>query len=280
MAPPIVAHDYKPRFAPVAPPNILRTLFDQDPRRLFGGYHLFLAHLCADPKLVPAFQDLLIEWAKMRYFDPLTIIMDNSIVELGGSINHEVMLEAVTNVDIGQARIIPVLPDVMGEGQYTLDAIQECYADWKANVPHPHGFMAVLQGRTFSEFRAVADFLFIRNPGKFSITWAGIPRMHTHLWGDRKESVRYIQMIAPWVKIHLLGFSDNLLNDFEASRLGVDGIDSAVPVRYEHLLTPSTNHQDIGSRKAGWMEGRIPGVSGIQAANIMNVRSWIGQEHF
>lgn len=58
------------------------------------------------------------------------------------------------------------------------------------------------------------------------------PRIATATLGSRMEVVMNIHRSYPTHFLHLLGFSDNVLDDICCARVpGVSGIDSAVPIR-------------------------------------------------
>lgn len=272
-------HD-PPRFAPVAPPHILMDMFQRDPRHLFGPYHLFLAHLTVERE--QEFQELLACYEAVLPFDPLTIIMDNSIVELGGVVPTKVMKQAVEicqnrNVARGSThhhKIIPVLPDVMGDTVSTIDVVVDAYPVWMKEVPHDHGFMIVAQGTNWDEFTRLIDCFFVHHKEEYEdITWVGIPRKIQQTWGDatRRHAVEYVQTVAPQAKIHLLGFSDSIWDDVICAQMGVEGIDSAVPLRYPSKLTPMSIPD---RRDKDWFQsGKF--IYQIHGKNVINVRSWI-----
>lgn len=261
------------QFGPVAPIQILKSMLAED-IRVFGNYHLFLAHHTVEkPK---DFEGLLREYnyhMSMRQA-PGTFIMDNSIVELGGAVDDKMVAEA-TNICLtalgNRHRVIPVLPDVMGDGQATVEASSAAYHHWKHSMPHNGGFMVVLQASTFEEFCRHVDHFFLS--GNYPhITWAGIPRILVKSLGTRKNCVKYLQAVAPHIDIHLLGFSDNVVDDVFSARLrGVRGIDSAVPVRYDYApFTPTT---EVPPRAADWFETGM--LTGFGVRNTEAVRSWV-----
>lgn len=267
------------RFAPVAPIHILEQLS----RDVFGDYHLFLAHHVVEHKarfcnLVGAHQRL------QPYSKPLTIIMDNSIVELGGAVDDDMIRAAVMAVapePDKMLRVVPCLPDVMGDAMGTRDLSETAYERWNIigmNTISKSGYMVVTQSATEEEFKHFVDFFFVQNREHFkNITWVGIPRyMLQQGWSSRKWAIRYIRMVAPHLKIHLLGFSDDLVTDFLDSREeGVFGIDSAVPIRYDSPLKPTTTADEIGKRGDWFENGRL---TPHNVHNIINVRGWINRD--
>lgn len=262
------------KFAPVAPIQILQAM---NPL-LFGDYHLFLAHHTAEN--TEAFRDMIYERTASRpYSNELTIIMDNSIVELGGAVDDKMIYEACNaccDRAIAQIRIIPCLPDVMGSMSETKELSVEAYSRWNQmgmNDICGSGYMIVSQSENKRDLIDFMNYFFIDHIEKYrNITWIGIPRfMLKQGWESRKWAIRYIRMVAPHLKIHLLGFSDDLIADmFDAREAGVFGIDSAVPVRYDDMLTPDTF---VPSRDPEWMKtGKLTSHG---SANIQRVRRWI-----
>jgi hypothetical protein len=256
------------QFAPVAPIHILEELFRTSPKMLFGDYHLFLAHHTVEHP--ERFSALASEFHRHWYADPVTIIMDNSLVECGHSVDFNMVKEATDTV-AEFAHVIPVLPDVMGSGIHTKEAVQDAYDKWSAEMSGS-GLMLVLQGSSWNDFVQTANYFLLDNASRYSkITWVGIPRKFVEAVATRKKAVRYIRMIAPWVKIHLLGFSEDMVDDFLCAKMeGVRGIDSAVPVRHNAALTPTTV---TASREPDWMENGI--LREVHKNNILKVRNWI-----
>jgi len=85
-----------PKFAPVAPIQVLEGLWAAGPE-CFGNYHLLLAHHTVEHKT--RFTALFKAIAEADHV--CTIIMDNSIVELGDAVGPEMVAEAVACVDQG-----------------------------------------------------------------------------------------------------------------------------------------------------------------------------------
>ena len=132
--------------------------------------------------------------------------------------------------------------------------------------------MAVLQGKDWEDFVHSANFFLLEHRERFhKVTWVGIPRKLVEAIGSRKKAIQYVKMIAPWVNIHLLGFSDDMVDDFLCARMrGVKGIDSAVPLRVPGLLLPT----DVPKgRDPRWMDEG--GLTSEARINVSNVRQWI-----
>jgi len=268
------------QFAPVAPIQVLEGLKEQDE---LGDYHLLLTHHILEYK--ERFAEL---------FPPLTtrallgkqarksLIVDNSLVELKSATTEAAVLEACECLGEGHI-IVPVLSDVMGDGAATRRLSKESYEWWNqrsANYPlmvvlqagfpgtvnhSPHHYEAV-----WTDFCKTADeFLLNLYP---QIKWVGIPRVLTgpNFLGSRERAIKYVQAIRPDIKIHLLGFSDNVPDDILCARMGVEGIDSAVPLRCPTDFVPS---MALPSRPANWFESAE--VTETMLDNLYAVRHWI-----
>lgn len=264
------------QFAPVAPVHILQKLFTQDVRALFGDYHLLLAHHTVEKET--EFRGLWRDYERRTSLNRVgaTIIMDNSIVELGGAVDDQMIRDSVDIIKDGvgnRSHVIPVLPDVMNYGEDTTDLSAEAYHRWINEDMPGDGFMLVTQGANFADFAKLVNYFFVLNADIFKhIRWVGIPRVLSKNIGSREKAVRYVQAVAPHLKIHLLGFGDDIVDDMLTARIPcVVGIDSAVPVRFNEVLTPTTF---VPSRDPAWMiEGQL---SATNCQNIRNVRKWVG----
>lgn len=270
-------HDPTPtRFAPVAPVHILQELCAA---QALGDYHLFLAHHTVEkPKEFTDLFDAYFKQNDRRVRLQPTIIMDNSLVELGGAVDDAMIQEAVGIIRRGTQyrEIIPVLPDVMGDGLQTRMDSVEGYERWNRKGMGGNSWMLVTQGKDWEDFVALIDYFFVDNLGDYpKIGWVGIPRWITNNWPEatRARALRYIKLVAPQVKVHLLGFSNDIVDDlFCSAQRGVTGIDSAVPVRYNGLLHPLTTDDQIGPRGDWWEKGML---STDHLRNLANVRKWI-----
>ncbi len=197
-------------FAPVAPP---RMLLDLKETGYLGSYHLLLAHdVVAQPKAYKAvFDDL----------PKATIIMDNSLIELGKPADVETMLTAIETVISDYV----VMPDYLGQSLMTLEACRSFVEVIDKTNPHP--LMAVPQGTNIEEVMYCAEQLARLN---HVCAW-GIPRHLTESLGTRLMVTDSLTRAFPQMSIHQLGFSSNLLDDFECTKMpNVMGIDSAMPI--------------------------------------------------
>lgn len=233
-------------FAPVAPIQVLEAMYEESPRT-FGEYHLLLAHHTVAEE--QRFRELFRRVAVDAEIGPL-VIMDNSVVETGGYVDFDLMVRATSIVADYGITTIPVLPDVMGDGQATRRAVEEAYFAWSLEMPGD-GFMAVCQGKDWEDYtESVAAFV---NPDYDKIVMLGIPRVLVGTLGTRHDAILHAGVhVREGQKLHMLGYSDDMRDDLQYSRLPmVHGIDSAVPLRYNGFFTFGV---DPGKRPEDWFE--------------------------
>lgn len=238
-------------FAPVAPIQVLEAMYEHHPK-VFGEYHLLLAHHTVENEA--RFRRLFERIAADGVIHPV-IIMDNSVVETGGFVNFELMQEAAATVSDAGLSVIPVLPDVMGKGQETREATIEAYQKWYEGIPCA-GFMGVCQGEDLEDFKeSVRTFA---DRGRFPcMEFLGVPRFLVETIGTRKEAVPYALKYAQPVdmKVHMLGYSDDTYDDLFCSQIrGVEGIDSAVPLRVPGQFKYGA---DDGPRPHNWFDTAV-----------------------
>ncbi len=259
------------QFAPVAPIQILEKMKEE---RVLGKYHLLLTHhILEHPE---RFKELFADLKQC------TIIVDNSIVELGDAATDDKVLEACKVLQESSNSpnyIIPVLKDVMNDGPATREAATASCNWWLENAP-TYNPMVVIQGETWREFTKTADH-FLSNSDLFpNIEYAGIPRVLVSHQDTRQKAIQYITALSPMTNIHLLGFSDDVTDDIIcANDPNVEGIDSAVPIRYsfsatggdtDKLYTPSAK---LPPRPADWFEKGEFTVD--DEVNLYNIRKWV-----
>jgi len=251
------------RFAPVCPINIYEALREKSPQHL-GTYFLLLAH------------DVLEHAERYNAFfanhPEYTIILDNSVIELGDACTAKNLMDAARILG-GVACV--AIPDVLEDGPATLAAGEQFLADWD-DLIYETGFdvpkMFIPQGRNLGEW---AECLFLGR--KFNASWVGIPRNTVpRIVASRRRLVELVVDSYPInTKIHLLGFSGDTADDVTLCnhpyiRQFVDGIDSAVPLRLTEPLTSTP--QDPGPRGDWWetaqaselMFNNVVGTTGIR----------------
>lgn len=249
------------KFAPVCPPHLLTKMSSY----ASGDYHLLLAHdVAARPE----------EYRKFFNSSHLTVIMDNSVIELGGAVSLDVITKAVIEVRTNSL----VLPDVLLNAEATVESCKDALPIWDKAVgawlvdtmDTRKGFMIVPQGLTIQEWAWCAE-QFADDP---RINYWGIPRNLVRQVGTRNQAIQIAQALNPGRRIHLLGFSDNIIDDVLCSRMRcVKGIDSAVPIRAASEGKEMTFNLEIGPRGNWWNE--CEHVS-LMDRNIETYRSWIG----
>jgi hypothetical protein len=197
------------QFAPVAPLAIHKALAEKGK---LGNYHLLLAHnILDDPVAHTQF------WA---HRGEAFIIMDNSLIELGRPLDASKVVEAAEMVN---AQVV-VLPDVLGDSKETLRLIKKDIG----KIPRHFIRLGVVQGTTIEEcLKMTTEMVHL------GVDAISVPRHLTKKLGSRIPLINGIDLMYPSLKMHLLGFSDDILDDMVAAHMpNVWGIDSAVPIWY------------------------------------------------
>lgn len=207
-------------FAPVAPPQLLGDL---DRRKILGNYHLLLAkEVLEDPK---PFEKLFRDQPRR------TVMMDNNVAETKGQpVDVKMVIEATK---ISGANVV-ILPDVYLDTDATIESCAEAIETWPQQIMDAGcracSFMIVPQGKTLDDWIRCAEFFAYDQ----RIEWWGIPRNLTDIpeIGTREKAVYIAQALNSYRQIHLLGFSENIVDDILCANIPVvSGIDSAVPLR-------------------------------------------------
>jgi hypothetical protein len=254
------------KFAPVVPVHFARKLLEAG---VLGDYHLLLAHDVAEKssQYAAVFEEL-----RASGEDPF-IIMDNSVIELGRPVSLEVMEEACNAVKPSCV----VLPDVVTDKNETLKLMRVTMQSWMhshvlADIP----FMAVPQGKTLTELLGCAGE--INNMLGPQLKLWGMGRFVTKLLGSRKVFLeQLLKMEQMWGynrKLHMLGFSDNIQDDIEVTKLYpefVMGIDSAVPLRIGQQGILLEKDTDAGPRGDFW-ERPVDKLQTATLFNLYNIR--------
>lgn len=260
------------QFAPVVPIPLAKHLAEQEE---LGDYHLLLAHdVLARP------DEYKLVYGGIREGGG-TIIMDNSLIELGRPMDIAEMLAVFKTLRPDWI----VLPDHLGDYKKTLGATCKALFDWRQLTPIQRldtELMGVVQGSTFEECVSCAQWM-LTQP---EITAICVPRVLVELLGSRMPVLTWLLQQRPEMPIHLLGFSDNILDDIvSASMYNVMGIDSAVPIRLGLQNKPLLLDKfvDAGKRGDFWDRSysRFEPLSNTTIlSNIRNVRSWIDVRYF
>ena len=260
-----------PKFGPVAPIQVLEGLFAHSPTS-FGNYHLLLAHHTVEHQ--KRFSDLfqrVSEWAIVN--GDVTVIMDNSIVELGNAVDTGMIQAAVEAISFDGINVIPVLPDVMGQGLETRVAVEEAYPIWD-EVMGGVSFMVVCQGNNFQDY--LASLHYFADKVLFpKVEVLGIPRVLTKLIGTRIRAALSAKEYEDSHKIHFLGFSDNITDDIDSVKvIPTSGIDSAVPLRVREIFSEFT---EAGKRPTDWFE--TAQVDVLMIENLAAARQLFGDQY-
>lgn len=267
-----------PSFAPVVPLVVAEKL---QASGIYGRYHLLLAHDVAALENIAGYATLF------NKVEPSTIIMDNSVVELGHPVPIETMIEACKAI-IGTRyishRIVVVLPDHMLDGPATADSTRSALAEWAPAFQKEFidvDFMAVPQGEDITTWvKCLEAFSEIEG-----ITWIGIPRnFREKLTGSRVQACQLAHILNTNWKLHLLGFSDDLHDDIitcsMAKSLGwnLKGIDSTVPIRIAlKMATPISFSQSTHTPRGDWWDkpGNLEDGWKNVEESLHRIRRWI-----
>ena len=256
-------------FAPVANLAIHKRLASLG---LLGDYHLLLAHqVLGDQNGYAAFWRKFVDGTGRSRLD---ITIDNSVIETGTPMAFGDVIEAA-NV-VGATTV--VLPDKIDDKAATLDlsgtAFENFVDDLEEQGIAPLG---VAQGRDFDEVLECAAAL-----ADMGVQRLAVPRGLTQneVIGSRVELTKQIWRTHQ-KPIHLLGFSDNIIDDITASRIpGVIGIDSAVPI-WLGLKGKALTEAPPSPQASRW--GRRPSdyeevdrdLPGLVRTNLEAVRMWL-----
>jgi len=229
------------QFAPVVPLQIANHLRAQG---TLGDYHLLLAHdVLTSPK---TYKDV---YGDIRKNGGI-VIMDNSLIELGRPMDIAEMLVVFETLRPNWI----VLPDHLGDYKKTMGATCKALFDWRRLSEEQRRdveLMGVVQGRTFEECIGCAQWMLTQA----EITALCVPRVLVELLGSRMPLLTWILQQRPEMPVHLLGFSDDVLDDVvSASMYNVMGIDSAVPVRLglQNKRIAISERVDAGKRGDYW----------------------------
>lgn len=265
------------KFAPIAPPHLLKSMRNQWGDHILGDYHLVLAH-----DIVENYK----QWENGQILPSgSTVIIDNSIIELGEPVSADIMEEAFNILGDSHAytRVI-VLPDVFDDPGQTFRQSQS-YLHTLKDRGRP-GFeaaqyMYVLQAATMEHMHYITGGFYVEELVRQGVEWVSIPRRIADRFGTRTfalYTVLQLQLIHPQLKIHLLGFSENVEDDIHCTlHSGVSGIDSAVPIRLgqqDKVIQIDYRGDQAGPRGTFWTDPHDK-VSGWVGHNLHVVRSWL-----
>jgi len=260
-------------FAPVCPPRIYKELF-KDPTTK-GTYFLLLAH-----------EVFANEFAYAELFNPKSVDLnegdlrwvhlDNSVIELGSSVSMDLLWDAANIVNADTI----VLPDVLCNAQGTIDTTLKSYEDFMrlknavapGNAGASRECVIIPQGETMSEWARCLETL-TKELKPENIPWVGVPRNITgRIDTTRLNALRIIEGMLPKASIHLMGFSNDMGDDFICSmRPSVVGIDSAAPLRAPNF----TFSGKVGPRGNWW---NTVEYEPFIADNVRYIRKLLGDD--
>lgn len=241
-------YGYEMKFAPVAPIHLLKDMWDRETasgKECLGSYHLLLAHdVMESTDKLTQYGELfskVVDYYGAGGSDGANIIMDNSVIELGEAVTMDWVIEAAK---YACANIV-VIPDELGDWEKTVSKFRQAADALHSSTLESFEFMFVPQGRNLHEFVRCVELVLESHPRVAS--WIGIPRLARQMYGiSRVDLIEAIDCIVrssqntdarssnerKAIKYHLLGFSNDVLDDIAAARITfAEGIDSAVPIR-------------------------------------------------
>lgn len=218
-------------YAPVCGAKMLRWLIEEEMK---GRYKTLISHT-----LMLLAHEVLKH--PLEYFDLArdahdkagvrTIIMDNSLVEIMDGTSEPLDFTDVFKAALHVGADYVILPDVMGKAHESIQASRNALTHIEASGrldTHPRTAF-VLQGHNTMILAAAAAGFAIEHEAKMLC----VPRVIANTMGTRRSVLESIGARAKnSYKIHLLGMSNKVGDDFECCRFypGVDSIDSANPI--------------------------------------------------
>lgn len=252
------------QFAPVAPVKVLMHLAKHNAG---SSYNLFLSHNVLQN--AEQFQELV---KLNRTGNKQTIIVDNSVIELGHPVEAEDIRKAcnILTTALGydyRHEVVAVLPDVLLHGKKTVEVTSKAIQTFRrASI---HNMMFVPQGRSYDEILTCAEVF----KDIDEIRWIGVAKNFVGVLGTRWEITRVLQTIFPNAKFHMLGFSRDTRDDICCTlNHGVEGIDSSMPVRHPSPLSYTSEF----AKRGDWWQEDIE-CTQMMVDNVKQVYSWLGQ---
>jgi hypothetical protein len=155
-------------------------------------------------------------------------ILDNSLIELGGAVNLQRVLDAAAHIDADEI----ILPDVFQNGPETIKAVKASIEELLTIYPDgkfPYQIMAVAQGKDEQEWFECYEFL-LDNP---YVDVVGIPKVLAKMHpGGRPHFVNELCSLK-YKPHHLLGlwYSTSEFNEYE----DIDAIRSCDTVLFGYM---------------------------------------------
>ena len=188
---------------------------EYDPAK-FSDYHLILAHEVLENKTI------------REYFQGLrghTIILDNSVIELGSALDQKMIDEA--------SKMFPdaylVLPDELRDMDKTVWLVNQ----YVFNNPNLDKVMVVHQGGTDVEWIQCLEYLIQTVKPFAKEILVGIGRLYEDYPGGREHLYNLAMMSGTWTgNFHLLGIQHRFNEVYWAiHKPNILGVDSSLPGR-------------------------------------------------
>ena len=141
-------------------------------------------------------------------------ILDNSLIELGGAVNLQRVLDAAAHIDADEI----ILPDVFQNGPETIDAVRYAIGELLTIYPDgnfPYKLMGVAQGKDEEEWYECYKFL-LNNP---YVDVVGIPKVLSKMHPQGRPHFVNELCNVTYKPHHLLGlwYSLTELDEYEKS---------------------------------------------------------------
>lgn len=215
-----------------------------------------------------------------RYLDPTNfIILDNGIAE-GTSYGMIDLLDMAR--DIGANEI--VVPDVIGDGLATVELVKRFEEGLLARTLDKYTWMAVAQGRTFSELYSCIEWYLSQD----WINTIGFPRA-MQKWGQdaRWEAINHwaLDITRAGKEIHCLG---SMRYPMEVRMLAttrcassIRGIDTCMPIDLARAgVSISQGGVAYEGRSDGYFEWDPRGEAEAAGLVVDNVQTYLDWAHF
>lgn len=241
------------RFAPVGNVEVYRLLRKLG---LLGSYHMLIAHY------VMSDADLWSEFYNSEDGVEYDVILDNGVIETGGSGDLETILQATQLLATSRSvrQVIVVLPDVVGEAGKTIRLSKDFHERFldRLELEDPRllervSLMAVAQGRDDTAAYGTAITL-AQLP---RVRFVGIPK-HLQSRVGTRYPLTWNLATTHRFQVHLLGCSNSLIDDIACASIdGVVGMDSAMPIwaaARGYRIRPYADMRWVGTRPEDFWE--------------------------
>lgn len=199
-------------YSPVAP---VEVLLQMKARGIELKYLLLLAHEVVEKP--HQYKELLEGFSG-------TIILDNSLIELGVPVPIDTMVTAAAIVEPD----FVVLPDKLNDREETVRLSTDAIQHHGNKFADKTGYMIAAQGKDPEDAMWCVETITKKYPAKHFMI--GVPREVANVQGSRIPLVH--KLTSAGYRVHLLGMSNNFQDDIACTKMyGVEGIDSASPLR-------------------------------------------------